>query len=295
MFALLLLLAAAPAHALGKTSLDLELDPYYTALGWTVPFEKNSDEVDVEKGELSTYGEMLTRSLVPRFMVIEASVNPLPLAGAAVRDRSESAYQKLQLGDSFNLLESATAGFEEPYALSIFLGKVIDFSKGTKTLGRAQKGYVGYLISGGNYHIMNLLVIPDNWVEAEWKVKGDVHSQGKNMSWSFRGGAKLHDNPDIQNTLYVGIRRDRTDFLPMQWAWLLSTSFEYRLDVSARNFQPLSHFVLLEKNFPARGKKWTFSMGVGYLWIGQDKYSGELALRRRNVDSQFLFRPNLKF
>src|SRR5438552_15136475 len=103
--ALSLLLLPSTARAFGKTSLDLELDPYYTAIGWTVPFKPNADEVDVEAEELHTYRQMLRQAIVPRFMVLEGSVNPLPLLGALVRDRSESTYQKLQLGPSFNLLE----------------------------------------------------------------------------------------------------------------------------------------------------------------------------------------------
>ncbi|MEK7286994.1 MAG: hypothetical protein AAB091_00330 [Elusimicrobiota bacterium] len=284
-----------PAGAIGKTSLDLELDPYYTAFGLSVPFQEGSDESDVETDELTTYSGMLARAIVPRFMVIEGSVNPLPLLGAVVRDESESFYRKQQSGASFNLLEAATAGFEEPYALSVFLGKVIDFSKGTKTLGRAQKGYVGYLFSGGNYHIMNLLVVPDNWVEAEWKVKGDQQTPSRKMSWSFRFGAKIHGNPEIQDTYYLGLRRSRTDYKTTRLSFLLSSSFEYRIDLGRRERRALSHFILVEKNFPVTKRNWTFSLGMGYLWVGQDKYSGALAQRRLNNETQYLLRPNLKF
>ena len=287
---------AAPASALGPASWDLELDPYYTALDYTVPFVKGAEEGDVEAGEAATYRGMLTRALVPRYMVLEASLNPLPLAGAGVRSLSESAYQKLQIEPSINLLEAVTAGFEEPWALSMFLGKVIDFQKGAKTIvGRAQKGYTGYLFSVGNEHLMNCLMIPDKWLEAEWKVKGDESTERRKMSWSFRGGTKLHESRDIANTFYVGLRRSRVDFQPGPWSWLTSSAFEYKMDVNARTLRPIEHFILVEKNFPLPRGKMVFSLGLGYQWIGQDKYSGSLALRRRPNETQVLLRPNLKF
>lgn len=286
---------AAPAAAIGKTELDLELDAYYSDLALYVPFTRKAVEEKVERGEWGTYQDMLRKALLPRYMVLEASVNPLPVLGAFIRKQSETFYQRAQWTDNMNVIEAVTAGFEEPYALSLFLGKVIDFDPGKKSLRRSRKGYVGYLASAGNYHLMDSLFIADNWLELEGKIKGDQETDERKMSWSFRGGGKFHNHPEILDTYYIGIRRSRTDFKKSRFSFLLSSGIDYRVDFDRRTFKPIRHYFLLEKNFPLTKRKWTFSIGLGYLFQGQDKYSGSLAARRRKSESQILIRPNLKF
>lgn len=261
----------------------------------TVPFSSGAVSAQVESGEMRTYRDMLTRALVPRFVVLEASVNPLPLAGVVIRKNAENLYDRTKVTPSLNLVRAVTAGFEEPYALSLFLGKVVDFAPGAKTLRRRKKGYVGYLASAGNYHIMENLLIPDNWLEVEAKIKGDLMTDARKMSWSFRAGRKFHANREVTGLFYLGLRRDRIDFEKTPLSFLLSSGIEYRADFSSRNFKPIGHFVMLHKNLPVGRRKLAFSLGIGYLWSARDKYSGSLAQRRRSPESQVLLRPNLKF
>lgn len=290
-----LILRAAPLFALGQTSWDLELDPYYSDVAFTVPFSSGATETSVEKGEMTTYQDMMVRAFLPRFLILEASVNPLPLGGVLARKASDGFYHQMRASSNLNLLEAVTAGFQEPYALSLFLGKVVDFAPGESGLRPKKRGYVGYLLSVGNYHIMDSLLIPDYWIEAEWKVKGSLENSRRKLSWSFRGGHKSHGNREIADTYYVGIHRDRIDYETTPLSFLLSSAFDYRVDFESKNFRAISHYVLVEKNFPMPKRGWTFSVGVGYLWQGQDKYAGTLAARRRPSDSQILFRPNIKF
>ena len=51
---------------------------------------------------------------------------------------------------------------------------------------------------------------------------------------------------------------------------------------------------MLEKNFPTK-KKWTFSIGFGYLFRGINKYTGSVAEKRDSIRSKFLIRPNVRF
>jgi len=289
------LFAAGDLYAVGKPEVDLEFDAYYSALGLTLPFTKEEVQKAEGKSEFNTYLYLLSQGLVPRFMVLEWSVNPMPLSGWLIRKNFPKFYQGAQFGENSNMIEAVTAGFEEPYALALFLGNVVDFQGGGNTLGRSRKGYTGYLASMGNYHLMNNLMIPDNWLEVEGKIKGDQKTEARKMSFSFRGGRKFHSNREITDTFYLGIRRSRIDYKPAPYSWLLSSSIEYRADFSYRDMQPISHFVLLEKNVPIPKKKFALSLGIGYLWRAKKKYSGLLAERRRAADSQFLLRPNLRF
>ena len=289
---------AGPARALSIEPPELELDPYYTALSVTVPFSSATMAAQVDRGEWQTYLDATWRALIPRFLLLEASVNPLPLAGAAIRSSSEGFYHRARVTPSFNLIESVTSGFEEPYAFAVFLGGITDYSAGRKSRGHRRKGYVGYLASYGNYHLMEGLFVPDNWLETEAKIKGDLVTDARKMSWSFRFGAKTHHNAEVTDTAYLGLRRDRIDYQKVPLSFLLSTGIDYRIDFRQGDLKPISQFVLVEKNFPytTRNKKtYTFSLGVGYQWQSPDKYRGGLALKRTRPESQILFRPNLKF
>lgn len=292
----LLALLSAPAHALGKPEYELELDAYYTAAAMTVAFSSGAEAGHAEE-ELSTYRAMTRKALLPRFAILEASVNPLPLVGVAYRAASEDLYRRAKVTPSLNWIDAGTTGFEEPYAFALFLGNVTDFSRGLKTSGHKRKGYVGYLTSFGNFHIMESLVIPDNWVETEAKIKGDLVTERRKMSFSFRVGGKLHANREVTDTVYFGIRRDRIDYEKTALSALLSSGLSYRADFRSGDWRPMSHFLLLEKNFPftRRGKKLTFSMGLGYQWLSREKYTGTLAAQRLRPEARFLLRPNVKF
>ena len=169
-----------------------------------------------EMGELEMYLALLPRafdprSFIPRFLVLEASVNPLPCLGLVVRDRWPDFYRDAEVYENLNWVKAVTAGFEEPYALSILGGQFVNFD----VPGRGDvtgKGYGGLLVSVGTHHIKDNQLFRDDWIELESKVKGDRRSPVKKLSWSFRVGAKLHGNPYIADIVYIGMRRSRLDF-----------------------------------------------------------------------------------
>lgn len=292
---LLCALLAPPLRALDKTALELELDAYYTALSLNIPLAKGGGQAQGEQDEIKTYRSMLAKAWIPSFLVLEGSVNPLPVTGLVIRNNARGFYERARVTPSLNLVQAVTAGFEEPYAASLFLGKVVDFSTEKKVVGHKRRGYVGYLASAGNYHILENRAIADNWLEMEWKVKGDQSTERRKMSWSFRGGGKLHSNDDVSDTYYLGIKRDRVDYEKGPFSFLLSSAVDYRMDLGTRDFKALRHRFLIEKNIPLPKKKVTLSLGIGYLWLGGGSYTGALAQNRNRAQSQVLIRPNLKF
>lgn len=286
------------AAALGRPEYELELDPYYTAASVTLPFEAARSTVSLDRAEHETYRHMLGQAFIPRFALLEASVNPLPVGSVLFRRSAESTYRKAKISPTANVVESIMAGFEEPYAVALFVGNVVDFTEGKKTIrGHKRKGYVGYLLSYGNYHILESQLIPDSWMEGEAKIKGDMVTESRKMSWSFRAGTKVHSSPEIADTVYLGLRRDRIDYKKGPFSFLLSSGIAYRVDFRSGDFKPLSHFLLVEKNMPFKTstREMVFSLGVGLQVLSKEKYSGSLALRRERAESSILFRPNLKF
>jgi hypothetical protein len=266
-----------------------ESGAYYTSAGVYVPLTGEPIPNVGERGEVDIYWVLLPRSPVPRFAVLEASVNPMPCLGLAIRDRERSFYDRAQIDASTNLVRAITAGFEEPWAASLFLGNVVDFdARGSKdTKG---KGYFGLVLSAGNLHIKENVAIRDPWLETELKLKGDRKSPVKKLSWSFRVGVKLHANHDIVNEAYVGIRRSRVDYQDAPW-YVANSGVEYRLD-TALDGTPLRHLFLVDKKWPLLSV--APSIAIGLLWEVGDTYTGALAVNHTKR-LQLLVRPNVEF
>jgi hypothetical protein len=184
-----------PPEKFKRFEIVFEPDAYYTDLEFIIALTKTPIPHVGEETESEIYQTILSRAaLLPRYLVFEGSVNPLPYLGVYIKRNEQDFYDDAQISESFNWVKALTAGFEEPYALSLFAGNVVGFdvpeSKEIKG-----NGYSGYLFSAGNYPIKDNALIHDRWNEFEWKMKGDRKSPVKKLSWSFRIGAKLHGNP----------------------------------------------------------------------------------------------------
>jgi len=283
-----------PAAAPELIKVEFEPDAYYTSLGLFMALTKSPIPHVGEKSEKDLYLSLLSRAYAPRFLVIEGSVNPLPYAGTFIRDRHENFYENAQTTGSFNWVQAVTAGFEEPYAVSLFLGNVVDFSipedKGSKGIG-----YSGLLYSRGTYHIRNNTLIRDDWWEMEWKVKGDRKTQDRKLGWSFRFGAKLHENPNITDIYYLSFRRSRLDYRPKNDSFFNNSGFEYTMDIEKGTFTPIRHYFFVDKKWPFENKKMAFSLATGFVWESSRKYSGDLAANHTGSQTQIILRPNIEF
>ena len=117
---------AAPEWA----KVEFEPDAYYTSLGLYVALTKSPIPHVGDQSEKELYLTLLSRAYAPRFLVIEGSVNPLPYAGTYIKERHTNFYDEARVTGSFNWIKAVTAGFEEPYAYSVFLGNIVDFGLG---------------------------------------------------------------------------------------------------------------------------------------------------------------------
>jgi len=286
--------AAPPAAAPELFRVEFEPDAYYTSLGMYIALTKTPIPHVGEQSEKNLYLTLLSRAYAPRFLVIEGSVNPLPYAGTYIRKQHETFYEEAQTTGSFNWLQAVTAGFEEPYAVSLFLGNIVDFSIPGETTSRGI-GYSGLLYSVGTYHIKNNVLISDDWWEMEWKVKGDRKTQDQKLSWSFRFGAKLHGNPDITDIYYLSFRRSRLDYRPRGASIFNNSGFEYTVDMKRGTFTPVRHYFYVDKKWPFADRKMAFSLATGFVWESSQKYSGALAANPTGSQTQIILRPNIEF
>jgi len=272
---------------------EVELDSYYSSVDYYLPLTNAPIPCLDENNEFEIYKRLLL-SPVPRFLVAEVSINPAPCLGVFLRKNEEDLYNRAYITPSFNLIQGVTAGFDEPWAGSLFLGNVMSYSPpGLKQC--AGKGYIGALLSGGNYHIKDNVLIEDDWLETELKIKGDKASEQNKITWSFRLGAKFHRNPYIKDVLYFSIRRDRIDYGDFNLSFLKNSGIEYTCDVENDTGRIIRHYFRIGKKIPLGKLRAAFSIDTGFIWEGSDMYTGPLARPGNGSLFQFILQPNLEF
>jgi hypothetical protein len=293
-------LAAAQDAPEKKTTVEIELDPYYSAVGvYNSLTGKPIQHLEVDS-ELEIYRELISKFYQPRTLIIEASLNPLPYAGTLIRKHQPGFYDNMQWASNFNAVQAVTAGFEEPWALSFFLGNVVSFDTINRSFQGKRNGYSGLLIDLGTHHIKDNTLIRDNWMQMEGKLKGEQILADRSLRWSFRGGAKFHENRYIADSFFIGFRRSRTDFKERGGSfWLHNSGFEYVSDFSQKKLEPIRHYLVLDKKFPMKKSRMAFTLGLGFVWTADKKYSGPLSNSAAGTKTpnsfQFILRPNLEF
>ncbi len=287
------ILLSPPRYALAEYTIETELDVYYSNLGYYQSLSDSPIPEFVENDESSAYSRLLDSAFsLPRFMLLELGVYPLPYAAAYMKEQHASAYDKVSIGN-LNLIQAMTAGYEEPYALSLFLGSIVRFVQPGEEKKIKNRGYTGFLFSMGDQHIVINNLVADNWYELEWKVKGDQDFENKTLSWSMRFGGKFHENSNITDVFYVGVRRNHLDAASDDISWFQNADIDFKMELNSRTFDITRLNLFINKKWPAPlFKKSAFEFGVGVIHE-RNKYIGELAQKSR--DLQLILRPSFKF
>lgn len=291
-------IAATASDTVAAESAEVvyELAPYYSSIGVYVPLTEKPIQRLGAATEPEIYRTLLLDAFMPRFLLLEASAYPMPLVGVYLKKNHRGLFDGADAGGGFNLIESVTAGFEEPYALSAFFGNVVDYAAPEATRGEINKGHVGYLFSTGNYHIKANELIHDNWLELEYKLKSDRHYRDHRLSMSYRAGIKLHQNPDITDVMYLGLRRNHLDYnAPTRLLPLLENSnIAYRISVDRHKLSLVEQELTVGKKWPLRRHGAVFALDLGLIWYSDKKYSGALA-EGRSDNFTIILRPNIEF
>lgn len=275
--------------------IEYELDAYYSNLGVYIPL---THENIPEKGNLpewKVYRDLFLASYIPRYFVVEGSVNPMPVAGVAVRSSSESLYKKAKVTRNLNWIHAVTAGFDEPYALSFFLGNVVSFNRPEDTWRSGNFGYMGYLLSMGAHHIKDNILVDDYWYELSWKLKGDRIFPTRSLSWNFSIGTKQHSNPNIADVMFLSLKRSRLDFDANPLSFLKNSGFEYTFYFDYKKWTQIKHVFYVEKKWPIPRYKIAFTLAIGFIWESPERYTGPLSGRDGRDNFILITRPNVDF
>jgi hypothetical protein len=277
-----------------EIELTTELDAYYSNIGLHIPLTDKAIPDVGESDEIAVYNKLFLNSLTPRFLLLEASLFPMPILGTYLKANNRSFYDSAGFGDDLNLISSVTAGFQEPYSFSLFFGDVVTFVKPGEKRNGSNKGYMGYLFTFADQHIKNNVLVNDKSLEIEWKLKGEKNFSDEKLSWSFRLGSKLHENTEITDVAYLGLRRSNLDFNSSALSWLKNSSFDFRWDFALKNGTILRQEYIIGKKLPLKGYKFALKIDFGMIWQDYRYYSG--SLRDKESDSfTLVFRPNLEF
>lgn len=293
--------------SLGEKEFELELDPYYTAADYIFSItDQPIPKIDPNQ-EQGLYSYLFFNMGHPRFGLFEVSVNPLPLLGTSFAERKPEAYRKADINGNqqLNAISLLTTGFPEPWAMSYFLGNVVDMVSGDSIQKSVGKGYGGAVLSLGNYHIVNNMFVKDYWAEGEIKLKGSANMRDRKMSWSFRIGGKLHSHTDIYNVMYFSVKRDRVDLRePLTWNLknliLRNSEVEVRADTRIPRewelWEYLSKVMILGgKKWPSKSGEYAFSLSAGVLLQLSNGYRGQLAEELPDRLWGVMLRPNIVF
>jgi hypothetical protein len=285
----------ATDSSLAETSFETELDPYYSNAGLYIGLtDKPLPEITTEQ-ETEVYQKMLSSIYrMPRYMLVEFSVNPLPVLGVYIKKHHLNFYDKFNIGDNgLNVIQALTEGFEEPYAASLFFGSIVRFVEPGEDRKTKNKGYTGYLLSVGNKSILNNDLIDDDWYELEWKIKGDQDYEEKTLSWSLRAGLKNHSNADITDVIYFGLRRNHFDAESEAVSFIDNSDIDFKVEFAKTNFSVVQTSFFIDKKWSVPFTvKSNASFGIGLI-LDRGKYSGSLA--NSDNDVRFILRPSLKF
>ena len=107
-----------------------ELDLYYTNVSVEIPLTDKPMPNGGWLSEREVYTRLFKDSLHPQLLLLEASVYPMPVLGTYLKEHSPNTYDNFTFGDTdLNLLDGLTAGFQEPWALSAFVGSGMNFTR----------------------------------------------------------------------------------------------------------------------------------------------------------------------
>jgi hypothetical protein len=245
--------------------------------------------------EAEVYRQLFLRSLRPSVLLLEASIYPMPMLGVWARGHNAGFYDSATVGHSrLNLVQVVTAGFQEPWAVSAFVGSQMKFSREGEEGKGTNRGYMGYLVSAGKKHIKENILIDDDWLEAEWKLKGERSFKEDRLSWSFRLGGKFNRNPDITDTVYVGISRSNLDFRNPFLSFLYNSTLTLFTEFSTLSPTLLRQEVIFGKKYPSETLGIAWELDFGVIYERASKYTGVLA-PLATTSYTLVIRPNIVF
>jgi len=293
---LFMLFSCAAAFGASARDFGWKGDPYYSYASFS-QILRSEKTITQSASEASLYINLLKESIRPGAILLEIFASPLPYAAAHAKKHNSALYENFDFSSSGNLLNTLTAGEEDPWGATLLIGNIVPVRPQKGKGGYMGIAYSGGLLTVGKKHFNNNVIYDDTWAELEWKIKGVRITRFSKQTWSFRTGLKLHDNPAISDSFYLSLFRDRMDYALRRFSFWHNSSFDVFAAFRKEDLNPIKLQMLLGRNFPRSVKKrgMSYSVSAGILWEGRRKYSGAMIEDNKNPSVQFILRPTIKF
>ena len=114
-------------------------------------------------------------------------------------------------------------------------------------------------------------------------------------SWSLRVGGKWHDNEDISDIYYFGLRRSHMDFEAPLLAWLPNSGIDYQIAFSQQDNSLIEQKLFFDRKLPLRAWQIGLDIKLGLIWKKAEKYRGRLATEGPGDEFYLVLRPDIEF
>jgi len=130
---------------------SLTLDPYHSYSSVFFQFDKSQAIYIWQQDELKLYANILRKSYIPSYGLVEFTVYPTTATSAWVESNDKKLFDRFTVYRDFNLIESTSGGYQEPWSGSLFFGQLAAFLtlNDEEELVIAASGASGLVLTGG--------------------------------------------------------------------------------------------------------------------------------------------------
>jgi len=291
-------------HVGGQLTFDL----YKPFASCFLNLKRHQPPVALQQGEeIDIYKKLGRQIFFPGYLLFQTTAYPLSALSSYLETDYLNSFNKFQLINDINILRSIGAGFEEPYAFSVFLGNILFLAYyDSYQAKRKQSGsaLAGFLITTGRHQIYNNIYIHDKWYQFELMLIGNLNEPRiRRLSWNFRVGAKLHENRLLRDVFTLSIERSHTDWRQSGWSFAKNSVIKYQGHFPMPNKEDknpsASQLFSYGKKFPLSlfNKKVFIILSVGFRWERVRYYNHDLKQFDDTPSNQFIWiiQPNIEF
>lgn len=255
------------------------------------------------------YDKLLSELSLPKFLLMQGTFYPLTAISSYLETDKRKIYDRFSLFD-INFLRMVSGEYEEPFALSLFVGNILfmkyQFIEDGKILYRKQAGsaLAGFAFSFGNYQILDNIYVSDPWKQFEFVLVGNIREKlRRRLFWNFRIGVKFHKYPALNNVLTLLFERNQTLYSNDRFSFLKNSILKYKgyFPIDGKNNPPhaVYHYLGYGKKFPLKIFKRTIFLvaaaGVRWEWTPKfDRNKNKFSDRPKGYLS-WLILPNIEF
>lgn len=290
--------STTPAAARAKLPVNewtWQLDPYASSLGLNMPLGDKPIPTLASDDYGTLFRGLMEDSLVPHFMQLQADVYPIPVLATYLNTHTPRIWDLGQVGTGgINLLESSSTHYQDPWAVSMFLGNIADLALPGRPQDSNDVGYAGWLLSAGAQRLKDNVLIQDKWYDVEWQIRGELKGPEEHLEWNFRVGSRFNANPYVTDVTYIGIERQNLDLHRPFLGWLNNSHFDLELSFSHQGGRVVREQLIFGKKYPFPEKGYAITLDTGVVWDSPYEYSGPLRDSNKG-DFTLVFQPSIEF